>query len=355
MDLLIIGFAQSGKTSLFNALTHRQAAPGGRTGGNIGVAKVPDARLAPLAEMFNPQRIVPAEIQYIDTPAMGGGRKRGGGVSGEILNLMQRADAFVHVVRAFDDGGDPPEDAVVAMDLELAMVDLGILERRLERLTASLKGARAADRGAIEHEAALVKRVIAALEQEIPVYQQDIVPEDRATLANFNLTTAKPMMVVLNIAEDDVAEVDALEAEWRARLSQGNREIVALSASLEEELAQLSEDDEAEFRSSLGAGLPGRDRVAEASYALLGLVSFLTVGPDEVRAWTIARETPAQRAAGKVHSDIERGFIRAEVVTYDDLIAAGGLAAARKAGHLRSEGKTYPVQDGDVVNFLFSV
>ncbi|MDE2802544.1 MAG: DUF933 domain-containing protein [Chloroflexota bacterium] len=355
MDLLIIGFAQSGKTSLFNALTHRQAAPGGRTGGSIGVAKVPDARLAPLAEMFNPQRIVPAEIQYIDTPAMGGGRKRGGGVSGEILNLMQRADAFVHVVRAFDDGGEPPEDAVVAMDLELAMVDLGILERRLERLMASLKGARAADRGAIEHEAALVRRVMAALEQEIPVYQQDIAPEDRATLVNFNLTTAKPMMVVLNIAEDDVAEVDALEAEWRARLSQGNREIIALSASLEEELAQLSEDDEAEFRSSLGAGLPGRDRVAEASYALLGLVSFLTVGPDEVRAWTIARETPAQRAAGKVHSDIERGFIRAEVVTYDDLIAAGGLAAARKAGHLRSEGKTYPVQDGDVVNFLFSV
>lgn len=354
MDLLIIGFSQSGKTSLFNALTHRQAAPGGRTGGSIGVAKVPDARLAPLAEMFNPQRIVPAEIQYIDTPAMGGGRKRGGGVSGELLNLMQRADAFVHVVRAFD-GGEPPEDAVVSMDLELAMVDLGILERRLERLNASLKGARAADRGAIEHEAAMVDRVKGALEQEIPVYRQDIAPEDRATLANFNLTTAKPMMVVLNIAEDEVAEVAALEAEWRSRLSDGNREVVVFCASLEEELAQLPEDEEAEFRASLGAGQPGRDRVAEASYALLGLVSFLTVGPDEVRAWTIARETPAQRAAGKVHSDIERGFIRAEVVTYDDLIAAGGLAAARKAGQLRSEGKTYPVQDGDVVNFLFSV
>ena len=354
MDLLIIGFAQSGKTSLFNALTHRQAAPGGRTGGSIGVAKVPDARLAPLAEMFNPQRVVPAEIQYIDTPAMGGGRKRGGGVSGELLNLMQRADAFVHVVRAFD-GGEPPEDAVVSMDLELAMVDLGILERRLERLNASLKGARAADRGAIEHEAAMVERVKGALEQEIPVYRQDIAPEDRATLANFNLTTAKPMMVVLNIAEDEVADVVALEAAWRSRLSDGNREVVVLCASLEEELAQLPEDEEAEFRASLGAGQPGRDRVAEASYALLGLVSFLTVGPDEVRAWTIARETPAQRAAGKVHSDIERGFIRAEVVTYDDLIAAGGLTAARKAGQLRSEGKTYPVQDGDVVNFLFSV
>ncbi len=355
MDLLIIGFAQSGKTSLFSALTHRQTAPGGRSGGNIGVAKVPDDRLGPLAEMFNPQRIVPAEIQYIDTPGMGGGRNRGAGVSGEILNLMQRADAFVHVVRAFDDGGEPPEDAIVSMDLELAMVDLGILERRLERLNASLKGARAADRGAIEHEAAMVERVKNGLEQEIPVYQQEVVAEDRATLANFNLTTAKPMMIVLNISEDDVADVPALEAEWRARLSQTSREVVALCASLEEELGQLPEDDEAEFRASLDAGQPGRDRVAEASYALLGLVSFLTVGPDEVRAWTIARETPAQRAAGKVHSDIERGFIRAEVVTYGDLMAAGGLAAARKAGHLRSEGKTYPVQDGDIINFLFSV
>ena len=355
MDLLIIGFAQSGKTSLFNALTHRQTAPNGRSGGAIGVAKVPDARLAPLAAMFNPQRIVPAEIQYIDTPAMGGGRSRGGGVSGDLLNLMQRADAFVHVVRAFDNGGESPEDAVVSMDLELAMVDLGILERRLERLNASLKGARAADRSAIEHESGMVKRVIAALEQEVPVYRQDIAPEDRATLANFNLTTAKPMMVVLNVAEDEAADIAALEAEWRARLSQGNKEVVALCASLEEELAQLSDGDEAEFRASLGAGQPGRDRVADASYRLLGLVSFLTVGPDEVRAWTIARETPAQKAAGKVHTDIERGFIRAEVVTFDDLIAAGGLAAARKAGHLRSEGKTYPVQDGDVVNFLFSV
>ena len=361
MDLLILGFSQSGKTSLFNALTHRQAAPGGRSGGSVGVAKVPDARLAPLTEMFKPQRVVPAEIQYIDTPAMGSGRKRGGGVSGELLNLMQQADAFVHVVRAFDSaediaaGAQSPEDIVVAMDLELAFVDLGILERRLDRLNASLKGARAIDRAAIEHEAAMLERVRSSLEQEVPVYLQDIPPEDRTTLANFNLTTAKPIMVVLNVSEDAVGDVTALEAEWHERLSQGNREVVALCANLEEELAQLPDDEEAEFRASLGAGEPGRDRVAEASYALLGLVSFLTVGPDEVRAWTIARQTPAQRAAGKVHSDIERGFIRAEVVTYDHLMAAGGLPAARKAGNLRAEGKTYPVKDGDIINFLFSV
>ena len=361
MDLLILGFSQSGKTSLFNALTHRQAAPGGRSGGSVGVAKVPDARLGPLTDMFKPQRVVPAEIQYIDTPAMGSGRKRGGGVSGELLNLMQQADAFVHVVRAFDtaediaSGAQSPEDIVVAMDLELAFVDLGILERRLDRLNASLKGARAIDRAAIEHEAAMLERVRSSLEQEIPVYLQDIPPEDRTTLANFNLTTAKPIMVVLNVSEDAVGDVAALEAEWHERLSQGNREVVALCANLEEELAQLPDDEESEFRASLGAGEPGRDRVAEASYALLGLVSFLTVGPDEVRAWTIARQTPAQRAAGKVHSDIERGFIRAEVVTYDHLMAAGGLPAARKAGNLRAEGKTYPVKDGDIINFLFSV
>ena len=242
MDLLILGFSQSGKTSLFNALTHRQAAPGGRSGGSVGVAKVPDARLAPLTEMFKPQRVVPAEIQYIDTPAMGSGRKRGGGVSGELLNLMQQADAFVHVVRAFDSpediaaGAQSPEDIVVAMDLELAFVDLGILERRLDRLNASLKGARAIDRAAIEHEATMLERVRSSLEQEIPVYLQDIPPEDRTTLANFNLTTAKPIMVVLNVSEDAVGDVAALEAEWHERLSQGNREVVALCANLEEEL-----------------------------------------------------------------------------------------------------------------------
>ena len=163
------------------------------------------------------------------------------------------------------------------------------------------------------------------------------------------------MMVVLNVGEDVVGDTAAVEGALCERLAADGRAVVALCARLEEELAQLPEADEAEFRASLGAGEPGRDRVAHASYALLGLVSFLTVGPDEVRAWTIARETPAQKAAGRVHSDIERGFIRAEVVTFDDLMAAGGLAAARQAGRLRSEGKTYPMQDGDVVNFLFSV
>jgi GTP-binding protein YchF len=363
MDLLILGFPQSGKTSLFSALTHRQVAAGGYSGGTSnGVAKVPDERLATLTAMFKPQKVTPAEIQYIDTPSMGGGRKNTSALSGELLNLMQSADALVHVVRAFDnpavpvaDGAATPEEAIVGMDLELAMVDLGILERRIDRLTSSLRGAKATERAGIEKELELVNRVHDALEGEIPVYKQEISKEDRLVLANFNLITAKPMMVVLNVGEDEVANTAKLEAEWRDKLTEQGRVVVALCAELEMELAELSNEDEAEFRGSLGIEEPGRDHVARASYDLLGLISFLTAGPDEVRAWTITKETPAQKAAGKIHSDIERGFIRAEVVTYDDLIAAGSLAEAKKVGKFRLEGKTYPMQDGDVVNFLFSV
>jgi GTP-binding protein YchF len=363
MDLLILGFPQSGKTSLFSALTHRQVAAGGYSGGTSnGVAKVPDERLATLTAMFKPQKVTPAEIQYIDTPAMGGGRKNTSALSGELLNLMQGADALVHVVRAFDnpavpvaDGAATPEEAIVGMDLELAMVDLGILERRIDRLTSSLRGAKATERAGIEKELELVNRVHDALESEIPVYKQEISKEGRLVLANFNLITAKPMMVVLNVGEDEVANTAKLEAEWRDKLTAQGRVVVALCAELEMELAELSNEDEAEFRGSLGIEEPGRDHVARASYDLLGLISFLTAGPDEVRAWTITKETPAQKAAGKIHSDIERGFIRAEVVTYDDLIAAGSLAEAKKVGKFRLEGKTYPMQDGDVVNFLFSV
>ena len=363
MDLLILGFPQSGKTSLFSALTNRQITPGGYSGSTSnGMAKVPDERLGPLTEMFKPQKVTPAEIQYIDTPAMGSGRKHDSALGGELLNLMQGADALVHVVRAFDnpavpvaDGAATPEEAIIGMDLELAMVDLGILERRTNRLTSSLRGAKATERAAIEKELELVTRVHDVLESEVPVSKQDISKEDRLTLANFNLITAKPMMVVLNVGEDDVAVTAKLEAEWRDRLSEQGRVVVGLCAELEMELAQLSDEDEVEFRESLGIVEPGRDHVAKASYELLGLVSFLTAGPDEVRAWTIAKETHAQKAAGKIHSDIERGFIRAEVVTYDDLIAAGGLAEAKKVGKFRLEGKTYPMQDGDVVNFLFSV
>jgi len=222
-------------------------------------------------------------------------------------------------------------------------------------LNSSIRGAKATERASIEKELELVTRVHTALENEIPVYKQDLSQEDESKLANFNLITAKPMMVVLNIGENNISDAAKLETDWNERLSERGRVVVSLCAELERELAQLSDEDAAEFRDSLGLAESGSDRVARASYELLGLVSFLTAGPDEVRAWTIAKETPAQKAAGKIHSDIERGFIRAEVVTYDDLIAAGGLAEAKKVGKFRLEGKTYPMQDGDVVNFLFSV
>ena len=281
---------------------------GSYSGGTTnGMAKVPDDRLAPLTEMFKPQKVTAAEIQYIDTPAMGTGGKNGSTLSGELLNFMQGADALVHVVRNFNnsavpvaDGAATPEEAIIGMDLELAMVDIGILERRSERLTSSLRGAKATERASIEKELELVNRVHTALENEIPVYKQDLSKEDESKLANFNLITAKPMMVVLNISEDNVSDTAKFETEWNERLSERGRVVISLCAELERELAQLSDEDAAEFRDSLGLGEPGRDQVARASYELLGLVSFLTAGPDEVRAWTIAKETPAQKAAGKI-------------------------------------------------------
>jgi GTP-binding protein YchF len=366
MDLLILGFPQSGKTTVFNALTNRHAstAPGGGGGAttNIGIAKVPDPRLGILADMYHPERIVPADIRYIDTPGMGGGRKRGSSLGGDVVNLMQGADALVHVVRAFDDPSVPyppeassPEEAATSMDLELVLIDLGVLERRAERIQAMMKGARSEERAALTHEAELLAQVRSGLEAEVPVHHQELSNELRALVGGYNLVTAKPMLVVLSLGEDRIAEAPEWEGRLAEQMAESGRRAVAMCGKLEMELAELPPEEEAEFRSSLDAGERGGDRVARASFDLLGYVSFFTVGEDEVRAWTVTRHAPAVKAAGKIHSDIERGFIRAEVVAYDDLISAGTHAEARKVGKVRLEGKEYPVKDGDIVNFLFNV
>lgn len=366
MDLLILGFPQSGKTTVFNALTHRHASTASRGSGaaetNIGIAKVPDPRLDILAGMYHPERVVPADIRYVDTPGMGGGRKRGSSLGGDVVNLMQGADALVHVVRAFDDPSVPyppdaasPEEAAESMDLELVLIDLGILERRAERIQAMMRGARSEERTALTHEGELLSQVRSGLEAEVPVHHQELSTELRALVGGYNLVTAKPMLVVLNLGEDQLAEVSGWERRWEERLAGSGRQPVAMCGKLEMELAELPPEEEAEFRASLEAGERGSDRVARASFDLLGLVSFFTVGDDEVRAWTVTHHAPAVKAAGKIHSDIERGFIRAEVVAYDDLVPAGSLAEARKVGRVRLEGKEYPVKDGDVVNFLFNV
>jgi hypothetical protein len=323
----------------------------------VGVARVPDARVDALARMFSPRKTTPATVEYVDVP----GTARGEGAALVDLPALRGVDALVHVVRAFDselvphsEGSvDPLRDARV-LELELMLADLAQVERRLERLDQNIKKARRPEDVA---EKDLFARLKQALEAEQPLRELELPPEDRRQLRSYSLLTEKPMLVAANLGEDRIAQAAAFLAssglqEWAARPAVG---LVAVSAPIEAEMAQLSPEDAAAFRADLGLSEPGVDRLARASYALLGLISFLTAGEDECRAWTIRSGTRAQQAAGAVHSDIERGFIRAEVVAFEELMSAGSIAACRDRGTLRLEGKDYLVRDGDVINFRFSV
>jgi GTP-binding protein YchF len=363
MDLGIIGLPQSGKTTVFNALTRGHADTAARgSEPNVGVVKVPDPRLDRLAELFHPKKVTPAEVTYIDIAAAPSGFGKGQGISGPFLNALARTDALIHVVRMFEnpavahvEGSIDPDRDIASMDLELAFSDLGILERRVERITNSLKAARQQEREAAQRELDLLARIKADLEREVPLRQQTLSEEERRSLEGFQFLTQKPLLILLNLDEHQLADRETIEARFRARYQRPGVAVAALCAALEAELAQMTPEEAAEFRAEMGLPESSLDRVIRISYSLLGLVSFLTGGPDEVRAWTIPQGTPAPRAAGKIHTDLERGFIRAEVVRYEDLIAAGSLAEARRRGALRSEGRTYIMQDGDVVEFLFNV
>ncbi|MBI4234421.1 MAG: redox-regulated ATPase YchF [Chloroflexi bacterium] len=366
MELGISGFPKAGKTTVFNALSHGRAATAAYVSGamkpNLGVAKVPDQRLDALATLFKPQRIVPAEVRYVDIPGAAEVLGRGSGIAGEFLNLLQRCDALVHVVRAFQDPAVPyplgsvnPGRDIASMDLELTFADLGILERRVQRLEASLKGAKPQERAQVQQEQQLLTGIKAALEQDVPLREQELPAEAVKTLDNYQFLTAKPLLVVVNLGEEQLPQTQALERELGARFGRRGKQVVALCGKLEMDLTQMSEEEEKEFRASLGIGESGLSKVIRVSHALLGLISFFTFVSSEVRAWTVAQDTPAVKAAGKIHTDMERGFIRAEVVHFEDLHRCGSLAEARKQGLLRLEGKTYPVKDGDVVTFLFNV
>ena len=366
MEFGIVGLPKSGKTTAFNALSRGSAdidfspAPGSKP--NLGVAKVPDLRLTSLGDMFNPQRMVNAEVRYVDFPRAAEDASRSRGISGEYLNLLQNSDALLHVVRAFQEPSVPhvegsvdPHRDLEAMDLEMAFSDLAILERRVERLQNELKGARAAEREARAQEHALLDRIKGGLEQETPIREQALTAEEARVLENFQFLTAKPLLIVWNIGEEDVQRADDLGAELRARYSRPGVDVIVLCGKLEMDLAAMEEDEEEEFRSAMGIGESGLSRSIRLSYDILDLISFFTVGPREVRAWTLARNTQAVRAAGKIHSDMERGFIRAEVISFEDLAKCGNLAESKRRGLLRLEGKTYQVQDGDVITFLFNV
>ncbi|HEY2736914.1 MAG TPA: redox-regulated ATPase YchF [Thermoanaerobaculia bacterium] len=355
MQLGILGLPKSGKTTLFNTLTasHQATdkfASSGQT--NMGTATVRDSRLEQLRDLFHPKRYVPATVQYVDIP----GIKRGESAESIDLGKLKMVDALVNVVRAFDDpeilhseGSVDPARDVEMLDLELILADHELVERRIERLDKAVKRGLSPEE---QKETALRSDVILkALEAEKPLREVELDADDERRLRGFQLLSAKPVLVVINSGEDRAA---ADPAVFGVTQKTGTR-VVVVSAPIEQEISQLPPDEQKEFLADLGLSAPSLDRVTRASYDLLGLISFFTVGEDEVRAWTIRRGTPARAAAGTIHSDIERGFIRAEVVRSDDLLRLKTMAACQKAALLRLEGKEYVMQDGDVAHFRFNV
>ncbi len=353
----LIGFPSSGRTALFQLLTSAREAPraSGKGEANVGVSRVPDERLDRLTALFNPRKRVPATVEFADIAGPSAGRAG----AQALLDVapFRNADALLHVVRMFRDPSVPhpagtvdPARDVRLMEDEVILADLGVVERRLERLDRDLKKGQTPD---LRQEQDVLVRCRAALEDGRPLRALRLDPDDAKRLKGFQFLSAKPLLLVLNLDEADLPRADEAVAlaGLEAFLSGGATRAVSICAKIELEIAQLDEDDAAAFMSDLGLRESGLDRVIRASYDLLGYISFFTVGEDECRAWSIPREMPAVLAAGEIHSDISRGFIRAEVVGYEHLIARGTLAACRDHGELRLEGKDYIVLDGDCINF----
>jgi GTP-binding protein YchF len=365
MQLGIIGLARSGKTTVFNAVTRGSAQVGAYSSSNqpnVGVVNVPDARVDKLAEIYKPKKSTYATIQYVDFPAAGESFGKGEGPAGKFINDLARMDALIHVARAFEDDSVPhPEVTVDAdrdiatMDLELSFADLAIIERRLQRLETEMRSVKAGERDQMQRLKDLLGRLKKGLEAEKPIREQEISEEDRKLLEGTQFLTAKPLMLVVNIGEGQLERRSELEAEYQGRHRAPGRDVAVFCGKFEMDLNELSEEDAEEFRQSAGVTESGMAGAIRLSYGLLGLISFLTAGPDECRAWTVERGASAPEAAGKIHSDLQRGFIRAEVIKFEDLVACGSEAEAKKRGLLRTEGKQYIVQDGDVINILFNV
>lgn len=352
----ILGLAKAGKTTLFNTLTAAHESTDKFAASDkihLGTAKVPDERLARLRDLYRPRRYVPATVDYVDIPGIAEGE------SAERLDLaeLKNVDALLHVVRAFADaelphpsGGVDPARDVATVDLELILADHSLVERRLERLDKSAKrGLNAQEQ---REKALLVETVMPALESERPLRELALLADDERLLRGFQLLSAKPMLVVFNVDEARVAAASPADFGF---VEGAGRRAVVVSAPIEQEISRLGAEEQREFLADLGLAVPSLERVIRASYELLGLISFFTVGEDEVRAWTLRQGTVARAAAGAVHSDIERGFIRAEVCGWEDLLRLGSLAACREKGLLHLQGKEYVVRDGEVVHFRFAV
>ncbi len=356
MRLGIVGLPQSGKTTLFNALT-RGSVPTGAVSGKIevhtAVVDVPDQRVDRLSEMFNPKKTIYTKVTYTDIAGLDGSAGKTG-ISGTLLNQLTQMDGFIQVVRAFEDDNVPhpsgsvdPLRDIVTMDTEFILNDLISVERKLERLTDERRKGGGRDKALIDREIEMFQRMHAMLSEEKPLRDMELTPDEEKSLLGYGLLSLKPILIVINLAEGQ----EAPEITYTHKRSK----VVSLKGKLEMEIAQLPPDEMAMFLEEYGIEEPSLNRMIRLSYDLLGLISFFTVGEDEVRAWTVQQGATAPEAAGVIHTDLQRGFIRAEVINYEDLMALGGMTEAKAKGKLRLEGKEYIVKDGDILNIRFHV
>ena len=364
MKLGIVGLPNVGKSTLFNAITNAGAQSANYAfctiEPNVGVVAVPDERLDKLRDMYNPAKFTPATIEFVDIAGLVRGASKGEGLGNKFLSHIREVDAIIHVVRCFEDddiihvdGNVNAKRDIETINLELILSDLEMIDRRIDRTSKAMKGDKS-----LASQVEFLKKVKEALENEMPARSVECDEEEAAIIAESALLTSKPVIYACNMSEADfVSGIDSNEnykAVCEIAAAEGS-EVLPICAGLEAEISSLSDEDKEMFLSDLGVENSGLDLLIQRSYNLLGLISYLTAGQPEVRAWTIKKGTKAPQAAGKIHSDFERGFIRAEVVSFENLMACGTLAAAKEKGLVKSEGKEYVMKDGDIVHFLFNV
>lgn len=364
MKLGIVGLPNVGKSTLFNAITNAGAQAANYAfctiEPNVGVVAVPDSRLDKLTEMYNPAKTTPASIEFVDIAGLVKGASKGEGLGNKFLSHIREVDAIIHVVRCFDnddithvDGSVDPGRDIETINLELILSDLEILDRRIAKVEKDLKGDKT-----LQPELDFLRRVHDALEEGVNARAIEVDDDEKEILATVPLLSAKPVIYACNMSEDDFANGIEGNARYNAVKEIAEAEgaqVLPICAELEAEISSMTKDEKEMFLNDFGIEKGGLDVLIQKSYDLLGLMSFLTAGQPEVRAWTIKKGTKAPKAAGKIHSDIERGFIRAEVISFDDLMALGSMQAAKEKGKIRSEGKEYIMQDGDIVLFRFNV